>query len=101
MQAIMETLFDIVYLCTVITLGILMIRKAKGHKPTLLFGIMAVTLGCGDAFHLVPRAFALCTDGLANHSAALGVRVSSPVRPQATIASAVGPQPLTARMLPA
>ena len=73
MQAIMETLFDIVYLCTVITMGILMIRRAKGHKPTLLFGVMAVTLGCGDAFHLIPRAFALCTDGLANHAAALGV----------------------------
>ena len=72
MQAIMETLFDIVYLCTVITMGILMIRRAKGHKPPLLFGIMAVTLGCGDAFHLIPRAFALCTDGLANHAAALG-----------------------------
>ena len=38
-----------------------------------MFGIMAVVLGCGDAFHLVPRAIALCTTGLENYTAALGV----------------------------
>ncbi|MEG2733343.1 MAG: hypothetical protein RR930_08095 [Clostridium sp.] len=73
MQAIMETLFDIVYLCTVITLGIKMIKGAGQRSLVKLFGIMAVILGCGDAFHLVPRAYALCTDGLANHVAALGI----------------------------
>lgn len=73
MQAIFETLFDIVYLTTVITLGILMIRRNKGEKQYLLYGIMAVTLGCGDAFHLVPRAIALCTTGLADYTAALGI----------------------------
>lgn len=73
MQAIFETLFDIVYLVTVITLGILMIRKSNGRKQYFLFGIMAVVLGCGDAFHLVPRAIALCTTGLADYTAALGV----------------------------
>ena len=73
MQAIFETLFDLVYLTTVITLGILMLRKSKGEKQFLLYGIMAVTLGCGDAFHLVPRAIALCTTGLADYTAALGI----------------------------
>lgn len=73
MQAIFETLFDIVYLITVITLGILMIRGNKGRKQYLLYGVMAVTLGCGDAFHLVPRAIALCTTGLENYTAALGI----------------------------
>ena len=73
MQAIFETLFDIVYLVTVITLGILMIRGSKGRKQYLLYGMMAVTLGCGDAFHLVPRAIALCTTGLENYTAALGI----------------------------
>lgn len=72
MQAVMETLFDVVYLCTVITLGIQMIKKADGRNLVKLFGSMAVLLGAGDAFHLVPRAWALCTDGLANHAAALG-----------------------------
>ena len=72
MQAVMETIFDIVYLCTVIALGVRMIAGAGERKQIKLFGIMAVVLGCGDAFHLVPRAYALCTDGLANHAAALG-----------------------------
>lgn len=73
MQAVFETLFDAVYLVTVIALGILMIRGSKGRRQYLLFGVMAVTLGCGDAFHLIPRAVALCTTGLANYMAALGV----------------------------
>ena len=34
---------------------------------------MAVTLGLGDAFHLVPRAIALCTTGLADYTSALGI----------------------------
>ena len=73
MQAIFETLFDIVYLITVITLGVLMIRGSRGRKQYLIYGIMAVTLGCGDSFHLVPRAIALCTTGLADYTAALGI----------------------------
>lgn len=73
MQAIFETLFDAVYLVTVIALGILMIRVSRGRKQYLLFGIMEVTLGCGDAFHLVPRAVALCTTGLESYTAALGI----------------------------
>ena len=73
MQAIMETAFDVVYLISVITLGIMMIRGSKGRKQYLIYGIMAVTLGCGDAFHLVPRAIALCTTGLQNYTVALGI----------------------------
>lgn len=72
MQAIMETLFDAVYLIAVITIGCLMIRGSKGNKQYLLFGIMAVTLGAGDSFHLIPRAYALCTTGLENFTVALG-----------------------------
>ena len=59
MQAIFETTFDVIYLLTVITLGVFMICKSKGRKQYLLYGIMAVTLGAGDSFHLVPRAVAL------------------------------------------
>lgn len=73
MQAIFETLFDIVYLVTVITLGIRMIRNSRGERQYLLYGVMVVTLGCGDAFHLVPRAIALCTTGLEHYTAALGI----------------------------
>ena len=73
MQAIAETLFDAVYLISVITIGILMIRKSKGNRQFTMFGIMAVLLGSGDAFHLVPRAFALCTTGLENFTVQLGL----------------------------
>ena len=73
MQAIAETLFDVVYLVSVVTIGILMIKKCRGNMQYKLFGIMAVTLGVGDSFHLVPRAIALCTTGLDNYTVPLGV----------------------------
>lgn len=73
MQAVMETLFDTVYLISVITIGIVMIRRCKGERQFRLFGCMAVVLGAGDAFHLVPRALALCTTGLEHYTAALGI----------------------------
>lgn len=73
MQAIVETLFDAVYLMSVITIGILMIRGSRGDGQYRLFGWMAVVLGAGDAFHLVPRALALCTTGLENYTVALGL----------------------------
>lgn len=72
MQALVETVFDAVYLISVIAIGITMIAKSPGQKQYKLFGIMAVVLGAGDSFHLVPRALALCTTGLENFTAALG-----------------------------
>ena len=54
MQAVIETIFDAVYLVSVITIGILMIRGSKGNKQFRLFGLMAVVLGAGDSFHLIP-----------------------------------------------
>lgn len=49
-----EAVFDIAYLLLTIVLGILIIilRKDRQH---LLMGLAALILGCGDAFHLVPR----------------------------------------------
>lgn len=73
MQAVVETIFDVCYLSFVITIGIIMIIKGKNKKQYLLFGIMAVTLGLGDSFHLIPRSLALCTTGLDDYVIALGV----------------------------
>lgn len=73
MQAIMETLFDVIYLTTVITLGALMFKRSGDNKQYKLFGIMAVVLGMGDAFHLIPRAYALMTTGLEANAAMLGI----------------------------
>lgn len=47
MQAIMETGFDIVYLATVLTLGIKMLRQCGDRAQFRLFGAMAVVLGGG------------------------------------------------------
>ena len=73
MQAIMETLFDAAYLITVISLGVLMIRRSGKQGQYYLFGIMAITLGAGDAFHLIPRAYALWANGLDANAAILGI----------------------------
>ncbi len=79
MQAIVETLFDTVYLFSVITIGILMSRKSKGNRQLTMFGIMAVLLGSGDVFHLVPCAVALCTTGLENFTCSWGQASGSPL----------------------
>lgn len=73
MQTVVETVFDAVYLLSVIAIGIIMIRKSNGNGQYRLFGIMAVVLGAGDAFHLIPRALALCTTGLDQFTVALGM----------------------------
>ena len=73
MRAIIETVFDILYLVTVLTVGIRMIRGSKNNPQFRLFGLMAVVLGAGDSFHLVPRALALCTTGLENYAVPLGL----------------------------
>lgn len=72
-QALAETIFDVCYLTFAIIIGILLFRK--GEKGSLIrkFGIMAIVLGSGDAFHLVPRAYSLWTTGLEANAAALGI----------------------------
>lgn len=50
-----------------------MIRQSRGGRQYILYGSMAVVLGCGDAFHLVPRAIALCTTGLSDYTQYLGI----------------------------
>lgn len=66
MQAIIETLFDVCYLVSVITIGIRMVKSNKNSRQFKLFGWMAIVLGAGDSFHLIPRMIALCTTGLEN-----------------------------------
>lgn len=72
-QALAESIFDFLYLTFAIIIGIYLI--VKGGKGSLVqkFGIMAIVLGAGDSFHLVPRALALWTTGLEANAAALGI----------------------------
>lgn len=60
-QAIVETIFDISYLIFALAAGIMLISKGAG-TATMLYGAMALILGFGDAFHLLPRVYSLCTD---------------------------------------
>lgn len=71
-QAIGETAFDAVYLSFAVIAGIYMLIKGKGGLVKKI-GLMSLLLGAGDAFHLVPRVYALWTTGLEANAAALGV----------------------------
>ena len=71
MPALPESIFDICYLVFAIASGILLLKKSKGRKYVRIFGIMTLLLGCGDAFHLVPRVLNYWTDG--DYTAALGI----------------------------
>jgi len=74
MRALMESLFDIIYLVFVISMGFYLIVKNNKNTNSRLFGIMAVILGFGDAFHLVPRILALnTTNGFEVYRNSLGI----------------------------
>lgn len=49
-----ETIFDIIYLLFAIISGSIILKKQKNNIQKLM-GISVLTLGIGDAFHLVPR----------------------------------------------
>lgn len=68
-----EPIFHVFYLGTVFYMSLKMISAGKNNKLIKLFGVMGVTLGAGDSFHLIPRIYALLTTGLEANAAALGV----------------------------
>lgn len=72
-QAIAETAFDFFYLTGVLILGILMLVRSKKWDQYRLFGLMAVVLGAGDSFHLIPRCIALWQNDMAGNAATLGI----------------------------
>ena len=49
-----ESTFDIIYLLFAIISGIVILAKRRDSIGKLM-GSAALILGCGDAFHLVPR----------------------------------------------
>ena len=52
---IMETVFDTIYLGLALVCGTYMMATAVPGTDRFLFGVMAIVLATGDAFHLVPR----------------------------------------------
>lgn len=51
---VVEVAFDLSYLATVTVMGIAILLTAQSLWRTL-YGVMALVLVCGDAFHLAPR----------------------------------------------
>lgn len=54
-MGIFESVFDIAYLLFDLIAGIVMLAGADGRTVLQLYGVLALLLGAGDAFHLVPR----------------------------------------------
>ena len=73
MQAIMETIFEVIYLGFALFSGIYILLKKKGNTAYILLALAILLLGIGDAFHLVPRMIALNTTGLDNYKVELGL----------------------------
>ena len=71
MPALPESIFDVAYLIFAITSGALLLRKAAGRREIRLMGWAVLLLGCGDAFHLIPRVFAYWVES--DLTAALGI----------------------------
>ena len=65
-----ESSFDILYLLFAIISGIVILCRAKDRNEKLM-GCAALILGCGDAFHLVPRVLNYFAEG--DFTAALGI----------------------------
>ena len=72
MGKIMEALFCVFYMITVVILGAKIVRNGKNKKEILWFGIMSLVLVFGDAFHLVPRVLE-AIDKAGDYHAAKGI----------------------------
>ena len=65
-----ESTFDVLYLLFAIISGVVILRRAR-NKTEKQMGLAALILGCGDAFHLVPRVLNYFAE--ADCTAALGI----------------------------
>lgn len=74
-----ESVFDIGYLSFDLIAGIIFLSMANGRNICILYGVLALVLGIGDAFHLVPRvvrAIKGASDKV-NYWLGLGLQISS------------------------
>ncbi len=70
---LMETVFDALYLATVLISAVLLFLSAEIGSERWQFGLMALILGVGDAFHLVPRIMAMWDSKPRDYTVALGI----------------------------
>ncbi len=71
MPALPESIFDIFYLCFAISSGYRLLKASNRRKEIRRMGIAVLVLGCGDAFHLVPRILDYWVEG--DFTVALGI----------------------------
>ena len=50
-----ESVFDIAYLSFDLIAAVIFFANANGNRALMLFGVLTLLLGGGDAFHLIPR----------------------------------------------
>lgn len=67
-----EVFFDIWYFISIFILGILLLKNSKKGSEFKLFGFMAIILGIGDTFHLIPRVVGILSPSNYNVTA-LGI----------------------------
>lgn len=67
-----ELIFDGLYLISAALLGLWLIFTAR-ESTRLLWGVSALVLAAGDAFHLLPRMAAAYTGELSRFSAVMGI----------------------------
>lgn len=72
MGKIMEAIFCVLYIITVIILGSLTVAKGKKNKEILMYGIMSLVLVFGDSFHLIPRVLVAINPG-GDYHVSLGI----------------------------
>ena len=65
-----EAVFDLLYLAFAIASGVKLLRRGRNVTEKRM-GLAALILGCGDAFHLVPRVLKAFVPGA--YTAALGL----------------------------
>ena len=71
-SAIFECLFDIAYLITILTLGLIMLFTQGNNEAYTYFAWMCVLLGGGDCFHLIPRMYSKFVEPKPSVTAAIG-----------------------------
>ena len=73
MRIIFESLFDILYLLFAIGCGVYLLTRRQSSAGSRQLGWMALILGGGDAFHLLPRVWGFWHGGLEHFTVALGI----------------------------
>ncbi len=68
-----EIVFDISYLLTILISACMLFRTAEIGSIRFLYALMALILGFGDAFHLIPRIYVMTDRKHWSHSVSLGM----------------------------